>query len=213
MRFRDRLTYLQKATLLGHGKESFGLGFKRLHFLNKVQSLLRVSFGLIRKSGSSIRDIFGSRSLKYLANQKSMVVGLDKYTFEQFHNSRHVRYYKTSVYQGEWTGVPLFTPLTPHGEGMILFLDGWGFAREDKVLYLTIVRLCRDLNAVEFDSSDPYCDIYCNGHNLQTSVKYRNLHPEYHESFEMDVTNPQAEVVIQVKSHDLLWSLFLGQIV
>ncbi len=212
MRFRDRMTFLQKSTILGNAKENFSLGFRKMTTLTKFQSLVRVTFGLIRKGGSSLRDLFGARSLKYLANQKSMVIGLDKYTFSQFHNSRHVRYHKASVYQGEWSGIPLFTPLRPHGEGMIFFLDGWGFAREDKVLYLTIVR-CKYLNAVELTSSDPYCDIYCNGHNLQTAVKWRELNPEYHESFEIDVTNPQAELTIQVKSHDLFWSIFLGQIV
>jgi hypothetical protein len=208
-RFKDRLTFLQKATFLGN-KDYFNLGFVKLSTFQRMKSLLKVTYRFMKKGGKSIFS--RGQSLKLLSNQQSAVLGLDRYTFGQFAHSRHIRYYKTSMYQGEWTGVPLFTPLKPHGEGMILFLDGWGFAREDKVLYLTIVR-CKYLNAVEFNSSDPYCDIHCNGHNLQTAVKWKNLNPEYHESFEIDVTNPQAELVIQVKSHDLLFSVFMGQIV
>jgi hypothetical protein len=30
--------------------------------------------------------------------------------------------------------VPLFTPLKPHGEGVAVFFDGWGFCREAKML-------------------------------------------------------------------------------
>jgi hypothetical protein len=211
-RFRDRLTYLQKVALLGQ-KDAFPMGFTRLTTYQKFRSFFKLSYGLVKKGGSSVSSLFGNRNtLKLLASRQSSVIGLDRYTFKQFANSRHIRYYKTSMYQGEWTGVPLFTPLKPHGEGMIIFLDGWGFAREDKVLYLTIVR-CKYLNAVEFNSSDPFADIFCNGHNLQTSVKWKNLNPEYHESFEIDVTNPQAELIIKMKSHDVLFNLFLGQVV
>ena len=117
-----------------------------------------------------------------------------------------------SLYQGEWSGIPLFTKLRPHGNGVAVFLDGWGFAREDKVLYLTIVR-CRYLNAMDITSSDPYCDIICNGMTLQSSVKWTNLNPEYHESFEIDVTNPSATLNIVVKDKDYFGSDdFMGQI-
>lgn len=93
-----------------------------------------------------------------------------------------------------------------------MFLDGWGYAREDKVLYLTIVR-CRYLNAMDITSSDPYCEINCNGLMLQSSVKWANLNPEYHESFEIDVTNPSALLNIVVKDKDYFGSDdFMGQI-
>lgn len=118
-----------------------------------------------------------------------------------------------SIYQGEWSGIPLFTPLRPHGNGLIMFLDGWGYAREDKVLYLTIIR-CRYLNAMDLTSSDPYCEINCNGLTLQSSVKWVNLNPEFHESFEIDVTNPSAVLNIVVKDKDYFGSDdFMGQIV
>jgi Ca2+-dependent lipid-binding protein len=93
-----------------------------------------------------------------------------------------------------------------------MFLDGWGYAREDKVLYLTIVR-CRYLNAMDLTSSDPYCEIRCNGIALQSSVKWTNLNPEYHESFELDVTNPAALLTIVVMDKDYFGSDdFMGQV-
>lgn len=116
------------------------------------------------------------------------------------------------MYQGEWAGIPLFTPLVPHGNGLIAFLDGWGFSREDKVLYLTLIR-CRYLNAMDITTSDPYCEINCNGVSLQSSVKWTNLNPEYHESFEIDVTNPTAVLNIVVKDKDYFGSDdFMGQV-
>jgi len=118
------------------------------------------------------------------------------------------------MFQGEWHGIPLVTPLKPHGPGLIVFLDGWGYAQEDKVLYLTIIK-CRYLNSTDFDGySDPYCIINCNGHSLQTSVKWKNLNPDYYESFEIDVTNPSGELNIMVMDRDYFGSDdFMGQIV
>lgn len=75
----------------------------------------------------------GGNGIKSLGHKRATVTGLRRYTFTQFEGSPHVRYAKTSIYQGEWSGVPLFTTLVPHGEGAIMFFDGWGFAREDKV--------------------------------------------------------------------------------
>ncbi len=116
------------------------------------------------------------------------------------------------MYQGEWSGIPLITALRPHGNGLLMFLDGWGFAREDKVLYLTIIR-CRYLNAMDLTSSDPYCEIICNGLSLQSSIKWVNLNPEFHESFEIDVTNPSAVLKIIVKDKDYFGSDdFMGQV-
>lgn len=190
------------------------------------------------KGGSGLAEVSaqGARGVKALT--RSSVTGMDQYCFEQFQGTPHVRYYKVliecldlilllypftyltvvhcalqmSLYQGEWSGIPLFTKLRPHGNGVAVFLDGWGFAREDKVLYLTIVR-CRYLNAMDITSSDPYCDIICNGITLQSSVKWTNLNPEYHESFEIDVTNPSATLNIVVKDKDYFGSDdFMGQI-
>jgi hypothetical protein len=122
-------------------------------------------------------------------------------------------YLQTFCLQGEWTGVPFFTALKPHGEGIAIFLDGWGYSEESKVLYLEIVR-CRYLNPMDLDTSDPYCDIFCNGKNVQTSIKWKDLNPVFHEHFELDVTNESAEVNIQVKDKDIFGEDdFMGQII
>ena len=73
----------------------------------------------------------------------------------------HIRYYKSYLYQGQWSGIPLFTPLKPHGEGLLVFFDGWGFAREEKVVFIDLIR-CSHLNAADLDTSDPYV-VICNG--------------------------------------------------
>ncbi len=208
---RDRMVFMQRSALIA-GKTFFGTGYQRMTFNRKLGLFMNVSLGLFSSGGTNVKDLFGSRGAKFLSKQKSMVTGLDKYCFKQFMGSPHVRYYKTSMYQGEWSGIPLFTPLRPHGEGVICFLDGWGFAREDKVLYLQILR-CRHLNPMDLTTSDPYCDIFCNGINLQTTVKWKCLDPEFHESFEIDVTNPSAVLNIQVKDKDFFGSDdFMGQI-
>ena len=212
LRYKDRVRYLQKASFLP-GKDPFSIGYEKMTFQRKLSLFFSVSLGAISKQGLALKDLFGSKGAKFLSKKGTMVTGTDRYCFRQFQNSNHVRYYKSSLFQGEWTGIPLFTPLKPHGEGVVVFLDAWGFAKEDKVLYLTIVR-CRHLNVMDVTTSDPYCDIFCNGTNLQTSVKWRNLNPEFHESFEIDVTNPLAQLNIQVKDKDYLGADdFMGQIV
>ena len=109
--------------------------------------------------------------------------------------------------------MPFFTTLKPHGEGIAIFLDGWGYSEESKVLYLEIVR-CRYLNAMDLDTSDPYCDIFCNGRNVQTSIIWKNLNPIFNENFEIDVTNENADVTIQVKDKDIFGEDdFMGQII
>lgn len=211
LKFKDRTKYLQKAALI-QAKDFFPLGYERLTFGRKLMFAVRHGYGVFFKPGKSLQDASGSGSTRVVYRRESVVTGLDRYYFGQFSNSPHVRYQKSFLYQGEWTGVPLFTKLVPHGEGLIVFFDGWGFAREDKVLYLTVVR-CRYLNAMDLTTSDPYCDITCNGINLQTSVKWENLNPEFHESFEIDVTNPAAELAVVVKDKDYFGSDdFMGQI-
>jgi hypothetical protein len=91
-------------------------------------------------------------------------------------------------------------------------MDGWGFAREEKVVYVEIIA-CRHLNAADIDTSDPYIKLTCNGYELESSVKWRNLNPVYNEKFEIDVTNNGAKLNIAVFDYDYIGSDdFLGQI-
>jgi len=65
----------------------------------------------------------GARGLRSLSTAKRVptVSGVDLFCFRQFEGSPHVCYFKTNVYQGEWTGIPLITPLTPHGQGEVYY--------------------------------------------------------------------------------------------
>lgn len=211
-KYQQRMHYLEKSTLR-KGKIFFVLGHERITFGKKLGFTLRKICGFFsKKDNVRINDIRGVKGTKLLAKNKSIVTGMDAYCFKQFIGSPHVRYTKKYLYQGEWTGIPLFTPLHPHGEGLIVMMDGWGFAKEDKVLYLTI-KCCRYLNAADLDTSDPYCDIICNGKSVQTSIKWTNLNPVYNEDFEIDVTNPSAFVTIIVKDKDIFGDDdFLGQL-
>eukprot|EP01039_Chlorochromonas_danica_P001031 gene1031-1118_t len=217
-RIRDRQKFMQKAVLTqskevfltGHEKFTRGKHFR--HFMGRVYGMFYLSPRGLGEVGGG-----GARGVRYLTGRgkQSLIAGMDQFTFQQFENSPHVRYYKTQLYQGEWTGLPLITPLRPHGEGTVVFLDGWGFAKEDKVVYLTVLA-CRHLNAMDVitGASDPYCEIRCNGHTVQTTVKYASLNPSYHEQFEIDVTNPAASLQIIVKDKDFFGSDdFMGQVI
>ena len=70
--------------------------------------------------------------MKALQGTQALVEGLACYDFKQFENSPHIRYYKNYLYQGQWSGIPLFTPLKPHGEGLLIFFDGWGLLGRKK---------------------------------------------------------------------------------
>lgn len=95
----DRIKYLQKCAFM-RGKDQlqqFSLGMERMTWNRKIRMFASIAFGLVRKGGSDIRDFQGTRGMKFLAKQQSMVTGLDKYCFDQFEGSPHVRYYKVSL--------------------------------------------------------------------------------------------------------------------
>lgn len=210
-KYKQRLLFLQKASIT-RGKEYFSTGYDRLTGQRKFFMFLQKACGFSSSGTVALKDLSGPPGAKFVSQNSSMVTGTAQYNFAQFKDSPHVRYFKTFMYQGNWSGIPMFTPLRPHGEGLLVFFDGWGFAREDRVLYLEIIA-CRHLNPADLDTSDPFCDINCNGTNLQTSVKWMNLNPIYHEKFEIDVTNPQATLNISVYDKDYIGSDdFLGQI-
>ena len=73
---------------------------------------------------------------------------------------------------GEWSGIPLFTPLTPHGFGMIVFFDAWGFSKEIKMVTLKIIQ-CAHLPASNYDAStsSPYVEILCNERCVSDTVR------------------------------------------
>lgn len=172
-KYRERLLFLNKASV-SDSLEYFSKGYQQLTGNYKMKLALRRFFGHKKKKGSiSTKDAVGAKGIRDLAQNKSLVEGLAHYNFPELDYSPHIRYYKTYMYQGQWTGIPMFTPLRPHGEGVLIFMDGWGFAREEKVVYVEIVA-CRHLNAADIDTSDPYIKLTCNGYELESSVKWRN---------------------------------------
>lgn len=84
---------MQKCAIIA-GKEYFATGYERMTMNRKLLMFLRGSFGVLSKGSSNIRGIFGSKGAKVLSKQAPLVTGLDKYCFEQFIGSPHVRYPK-----------------------------------------------------------------------------------------------------------------------
>ena len=122
-------------------------------------------------STANVMRLVGGGGKQLLSKKESFVQGCREHCFAQFLGSPHVRYPKLTLYQGEWSGLPLVTELQPHGEGLVMLLSGWGVAKEDKVVYIEIVE-CRHLNQMDINGSDPYCEIHCNGAIVQTSIKW-----------------------------------------
>jgi hypothetical protein len=211
VKIRQRQYFLETAAN-AKGRNFFSTGAARMAGAQQVSMMFSLLCGMFSGGRLKLGDMQGPKGARMIAKQKTRVTGMDFYEFRQFVGCPHVRYTSAYLYQGEWTGIPMFTPLKPHGEGMIVFFDGWGYAREDKVLYLTIIR-CKGLVAADLTTSDPYVDIFCNGTNVQSSVKWQDLNPVYYESFEVDVTNPSAVVAIKVMDKDFFGAdEFLGQI-
>lgn len=141
MKQDDRLLFLQKMALINK-KGFFSTGYEPMTLSKKLSALLQMSYGVFYRGPTRLKDLVGSRGMRLISRKESVLRGLDHFDFKQFIGSSHVRYSKVYLYHGEWSGIPLFSQLRPHGEGMILFLDGWGFVREEKVLYLEILK-CR----------------------------------------------------------------------
>lgn len=210
-KFKTRMKFLEKA-FVSRAKGAFLTGWQKITRFRKFALFCRKSCGYVGKTLLALKDMLGARGVRNISRHKYLVAGLNIHKFPEFDGSPHIRFAHAAMYQGEWTGVPLFTPLIPHGDGVVIFFDGWGFAREDKVLTLIVVA-CRHLNAADISTSDPFCEILCNGKNLQTSVKWSNLNPVWNEKFEIDVTNPDAGLNIIVKDKDYIGNDdFLGQV-
>jgi hypothetical protein len=219
LKHSHRIKYLEKAVVAASSSASaasssspFLIGWNRVTTFRKLYFFCRISLGYLNRSALKLSDLCGRKGIREFSKRASVVTGLNTYTFHDFYTSPHVRFPNIQMYQGEWKGLPYFSPLVPYGEGVVIFYDGWGFSREDKILQLTIIA-CRHLNATDVSFSDPFCEIHCNGKNLQTSVKWSNLNPIWNESFEIDVTNPAAVLNIIVKDKDYIGNDdFLGQI-
>ena len=107
-RIKQRIEFLENAAI--NGKSVFNAGFHQLHFPRKLLMFFNYGLGFFvsNNKGTSSR---GVKSLKLLRNNNSnnknaynttigKVTGLNKYYFDQFEGSPHVRFAKATLYQG-----------------------------------------------------------------------------------------------------------------
>jgi hypothetical protein len=72
-------------------------GYEKMTFNRKAHLFSSLAYGLFfKKKAPALRDVQGTKGVRVLARNQSMVTGMDKYCFEQFQGSPHVRYYKVS---------------------------------------------------------------------------------------------------------------------
>jgi hypothetical protein len=210
-KIKARIRYLELGAVTP-SKKPFLIGWQRLTAFRKLVTMFVKLYGLTSNGMNNYSCMVGRRGVKHRSLRHNLVAGLGNHRFNQFAGSPHVRFEGTSLYQGEWEGIPLVTSLRPHGLGTIIFYDAWGFSKETKVIKLLVV-CCRRLQAADVTTSDPFCEISCNGKKLQTSVKWTNLDPVWNEKFDIDVTNIDAGLSIVVKDKDYIGSDdFLGQV-
>lgn len=96
-KMRDRIAYLQKCAIM-QGREYFAVGYEKLTYNRKLSLFSSMAYGLMfKKKAPQIRDVQGARGVQVLAKQQALVTGMDKYRFEQFVGSPHVRYYKVRI--------------------------------------------------------------------------------------------------------------------
>ena len=88
---------------------------------------------------------------------------------------------------------------------MIEFMNGFGVAQEEKTLHITVLRGV-DLKAMDWNNSDPYAKVTCNRKEFKTRVIKGSLNPEWNEKFEIDVTDPEARLMISIWDRDLVGS-------
>lgn len=70
-------------------------------FNRKLNLFSSMAYGMVfKKKSPALKDVQGSRGVRTM-RQTAMVTGMDKYSFEQFLGSPHVRYYKVSVSNDE----------------------------------------------------------------------------------------------------------------
>ena len=167
-----------------------------------------------RGAGAGLSNVMGrligGREWQRTDDERSTWAG--KFHFEQFDDSPHVRISRTVFYHGLWeqkmTESSRFRSARslgdfPHGEGLAEFLNGYGVAREEKVLHVAVIQ-ARNLKAMDLFTSDPYVTMQGNRKTFKTQVVKKTLNPVWEEGFELDVTDPAAVVVFQVWDWDFL---------
>ena len=151
-----------------------------------------------------LAKFIGGRDWAHHEDAKTSWAG--QWSFDQFLDTPHVRISRTVFYHGVWKKSPIHkNKLFPHGEGLAEFLNGFGVAKEEKVLKAVVIG-GRGLKAMDLASSDPYVVMTCNRKTFKTQVKKKTLTPVWHELFECDVTDPDGTVCFNVYDFDLFSS-------
>ena len=133
-KYRERSIPAEKAVI--EGKEYFPTGFEKITSYYKMKLAFdAASVCARRRSGSTTTR--ATRPSKPCRASKRWWRSR-RVRLQEVLDSPHIRYYKQYLYQGQWSGIPLFTQLKPHGEGMLIFFDGW-VAREEKVVYIELI--------------------------------------------------------------------------
>ena len=123
-----------------------------------------------------------------IMNQRVWCIETD---FEQFDDTPHCRTKGPLFYSGEFSGHPLNKNFIPHGEGLIEFPIGRGYAHDDCELHVTVVQ-GRNLasSALLEESSNLFVELVCNEKTEATDVVTGESSPAWGADFCFPVSDP-----------------------
>lgn len=81
---------------------------------------------------------------------------------------------------------------------VILWLRSGAIKKPVGILHVKVVRALKLLKMDIIGTSDPYVKIKLSGERLpskKTTIKMRNLNPEWNENFKLTVKDPQSQVL------------------
>lgn len=181
--FKRRADFILKSDL-AQITNYFSIGTERLTMFRRMAVVFWKDKGLVMRPGHvGGMGFLGMKGLINMKKRNPIVSGTERFCFPQLVGSKHVRYDKLVLYQGEWGGLPFITPFKPHGEGLVIFMNAWKLSKS-KVLYLTISK-CYLLPVAP--SHGVFCAAYCGGQIRRTETKYKSVSPEFHENFEIGI--------------------------
>ena len=124
--------------------------------------------------------------------------------FPELLQSPHVRVTGKFLYHGEWKRHSISRRLIPHGEGVVEFPVGYGYAADECTLHVEIVR-ARNLVIMNPSSnqSDPYAVLECNGFKRKTKIVFNTLEPAWGARFEIPVSDPDRTLKVTLYEKNL----------
>jgi len=206
---KQRRAFLRKAFL--EVTDAPTLRYRRFTPKRKLMQDLATVVGTnLRAVGLAKRElpakVLSQRNNKLMPNTSKLTkrTWSALHAFKQFVKSPHVRVKGQFLYHGEWERqgrVLSFSKrrLIPHGEGLLEFPIGYGYAPDECTLKVGVLRGTR-LLAIGSDgkSSDPYAQVKCAGYKYKTKFREKTLEPVWDEHFEIPVSDPAAYLKIEV---------------